>query len=527
MINFNKTLKLLINGEEYDFSNNITFSFHPTNFSTITFNDVIAKKNNKFPLNIQNPNKVNREFTFAELWQDNQLIYFGIVNDTGRFSLFPNKLKTFSVVITDFRKFLSSTNPINKLYRNKTPQEIVNDVVEFLNEEKISIGKLNFTNNEPIQAYSSVNKNAYQILKNVITKLSNSFLYFTIENNKILINYKSEEDMKNISPIKLDSNDLQFLKTFKIKDIVFENETYDYANFLTYTSENIVSTFPTTEYDLLINENIYLKSKPITIDSDIEKTFIISQDGTKRKAIFLNEKNVTSGKIYDFLYNPENNILKSNESIRGQKLTITYYTKGKVTFQDKNSKEIVEISKISGTNGIVAKYDKFNDLSYSNDLLRQLKTDLEQFSSPNRKIIITSEEPIWELTDVVEVQFNIEEVDGLYLVHSVNGKSQIIGESGKMQEYEYELKQTKNFDNIINKFDNQSYRDEAIYNEEQFIEDTLTLFQYIDLKSKSKLFEAIEIKPTSSPLNNELNYYFYEQSSENIKYKIWKIGREN
>lgn len=528
MIDFNKTLQLFINGKEYDFSNNISFNFHPTNFSSITFNDVIAKEDNVFPFYLKNPKKIHREFTFAEVKQNGETIYFGVINDTGRLSLFPNSVKTFSVVITDFRKWLSLTNPINKLYRNKTPSEIVNDVVEILNEERIDVGVLNFTNNEPISAYSSINKNAYQILKNVISKQANSFLYFTIENNKILINYKSEEDMKVISKIKLDVNDKQFLSFYKIEDIVFENETYDYANFLTYTSENIISSFPIVEYDLTINANIYLKSNPIIIDTEISKTFLKNKEGETRRAIFINEKKYIAGQIYDFLYNPDNNVLKANENLidSGEVLTITYYTKGKVSFQDKNSEEIEEISQISKTNGIVAKYDKFNDLSYANDLLRLLRTDLELFSTPNKKLIITSGEPIWELTEAVEVNVGIENLNGIYLVHEVSGENKVFG-NGAIKQYTYTLKQTKNFDNIVNKFDNQSYRDEAIYNDEAFVEDIITFFRNIDLFAKNTYIGQGNILPADSKLNKKLNFSWVSSKGDKPKFSLYTIkGRE-
>ena len=69
-----KNLKLFINNEEYDFGGTVTFSFHPTNFSKMVFNDVIKKADNVYPKMLQNLN-ISREFSIATVWSNNDLIF--------------------------------------------------------------------------------------------------------------------------------------------------------------------------------------------------------------------------------------------------------------------------------------------------------------------------------------------------------------------------------------------------------------------------------------------------------------------
>jgi hypothetical protein len=126
-------LRLFINDDEYDFDGLVSFSYHPTNFSKMIFNEVIKKSDNVYPNNLKNIS-ISREFSVARVYDNNDLIFLGIVNSTGRLSLLPNKLKSRSIEITDMRKLLSLLKPVNKVFFNVTPNTIINELVAGLNE---------------------------------------------------------------------------------------------------------------------------------------------------------------------------------------------------------------------------------------------------------------------------------------------------------------------------------------------------------------------------------------------------------
>lgn len=517
MIKPSKNLKLFINSEEYDFNHEINFSLHPINFSYLTFNNVIAKRKNKFPMNVENI-FVQREFSLVELFDGDQLIWFGVLNDIGRLSLFPNKIKDFSIKVADFRKWLSLSKPINKLYLNKTPNEIVGDVIAVLAEPRISIGTLDFTSNERIAAYNSTNKNAYQILKEVITRQSNSLLYFTIENGQILVNYKSNKTLKDhISPIILDLNDKIFLTEYGILDAEYESNTDNYSNFLSYSSENTISEKPIVEKNLKMDQQkIVLLNNPALIDPLISSTFIKNtKTGAIRPAIILNSSTITTGKRYDLIFSQNSNILDVFLPNADNELTISYFIKKKITFEVKNDSEISLLAEYSNTSGIIHEAQKFNDISNPSDLLRAVKSDLEFKSNPNKVLIIKSTKPIWSLTDVVKFN-SADSIGGIYLVHQVTGFI-----TSNLAEYEYSLNQTKNLDNLVNQFDNQSYRDNPASINVTTSESLTTLSGSIILISTTILEEKIVILQVDQNLQTPLQVVL-NADNPTIKFKFWR-----
>ena len=57
---------------------------------------MIPKNNNFYPNNIQYQ-KPEREFTFAKVLKDGEVIFFVMINNTGRHSFMPNQLKTKAI----------------------------------------------------------------------------------------------------------------------------------------------------------------------------------------------------------------------------------------------------------------------------------------------------------------------------------------------------------------------------------------------------------------------------------------------
>ena len=460
---FNSTFQLFINGEEYDFNNEVRFYFHPTNFSSVTLNNVVKKENNSWP-NITNIIDFKNEFTICELKQNNKTFFIGIVNDIGRLSLLPNKPKTFSIQISDFRKWLSLTKPINELYINKTPTFIVNDLISKLKEPRIKVGNLRFSTpaNYTIKAYNTTSKTLYQILKDVIERQTNSTLYFTIENNNFYINYKAANDFKTTSDQNLDITNYDFLLNNKIIDVTFDNETNEYYNYLAYTSDNTISKLFTTEFDLPVNEEKIVLFKPVgkIIESPSMTFYKNKSNGSKIIPVILNSNDAKEGKFCHLIWNEGSNTLENKWQTNDYLLTISYKTKQKLTLEAKNEAEITRLSNVSNTKGIVYKTEKFNDISDPDDLLAAVKNDLEKYSTPSKILTLTCKEFIWNILDAVNVININDELNGVYIVQSMEGKFKRIGSSSIVdKEITYILKQTRNFNTLANKFDNQSYRD--------------------------------------------------------------------
>lgn len=472
-------IRLFINKVEMDFSTDFTFYQHPINFSSMTFNDVIPKDKNKYP-DFLKIDSYTEDFSIAEVYSGNKLIFFGIVNSSGRLDLFKSTPKTKTIEISDFRKWLSLKKPVEKIFLNKSPEDIVIAIIEGMEESKIKIGNLSFSNNDNIKAYSSESKTPYQVLKETIAAQTNSLLYFKIEDDgSISINYKSNDDIKNnVSEITLNLDDVDSLKKYKITEITMESNIDNYTNYVKFDSENIISNIATNENFLIEGQETFLLLNKIgAVNNNIKECYILRKNGTKIKLVILTEDLAKTGKYYDVKYKVDSNEISVNSKYLNQEnqLFFSYFQKKRTALELKNESQINLIASLSTTKGDVYHYEKYNDISSYNDLLKQAKNTLDYNSSLKKIITITSDYPIWEVADAVNVISKDEKVNGIYLVHSVNGS--IKASSLKNSEnnnfwlgnYTYSLQNTNNVDTYMNQFDNQSFRDNSVYDENSIV----------------------------------------------------------
>jgi len=458
-------LRLFISNEEYSFDGTVNFTLHPTNFSKMIFNNVIKKSDNVYPKMLGNI-LINREFSIAKVYDDNNLIFFGVINATGRLSILPNNIKTRSIEICDMRKWLSLLKPVNRIFFKTTPAKIVNELITGLGEKWLSVGNLSFTDSSLIEAYSLIDKSPYQILKDVIAPFTDSMLYFTIDNEgdepRILVNYKSADDFNNnVSEIKLDTSDKAFFDKYKIIDVLYENSTEQYANIVRYVSDNTISNVPNVE-TIPVNKDTILTKKNIA-KVDLGLTKMYDMDGTEINIVILEAKATTADKFAHFIYTQGSTQLIVHTTIIDKKYTlhIQYYTKEKLSIELSNQNEIDEIAYLSGTSGRIFIIEKMNDISSSKDLVRKAQNKLSLSATPHNVLEVTAERKIWSLMDIVNVVSVVSNVNGNYMVSEISGTTQVAGDSS-IEHYTYKLIKSKNTDTWINAFDSQSYRDNSV-----------------------------------------------------------------
>lgn len=456
----NKDIKLYIDKVEMAFNSKITINDHTSNFSSITFNDVIPKNKLNYKDIIKVWNYAD-EFQLGEVYSGDKLIFFGVVNATGRLSLFPNQPKTKSIQIMDFRKWLSLKKPVELLFFKTSPERIVVDLIKKLNEPRIKVGKLDFTNNENINAYSTFGKTPYQVLKEIVAKQTDSLLYFEItENKEITINFKSETTLRNEPKIEINLENIDVLRDYKILDVVLETNIDNYANTINYESENIVTNVLKQEtINITGSENITLFDNVGKISKNPDDIYLKKGDDKKR-VVVLNNDRYQDGKYYDVLYTTGKNTLKINKSYlnQGWSLMFAYYPKVKNSVQLSNNEEINKIASRSQTAGDVYKYEKYNDISDLSDLLRLCKGDLNVSSSSEKIITITCERPLFNVGETCTIFSNNENIKGLYLIIEAN--VEFLGFNNNFSDvvFTYTLKNSKNTNTLINQFDNQSYK---------------------------------------------------------------------
>ncbi|WLP85282.1 hypothetical protein [Mycoplasma seminis] len=463
---FDSNLTLTINGDSnWVFNDNIHFNYHAYNFSKININNVMHRSQ----LN-------GKHFTYGEILNklpahsiatlsSNGLIFFtGVITSIGRLSLNPDKVKDFSIEISDIRDWLSKKTPADIQFINTPPKKALIDFIEALDEPKIKIGKVSFSNNENINAYDTVNKNAYSILKEIIALQTKSFLYFTSDKHgNILINYKSQQEFEAQEPITLNK---QAWKNLKITDITLDSNIDNYINKLRFESENIINSKPTRESHELGEElnTLVLKNNVAFWDETPEYNYFIDMDETvrqKHNLTITTKEKANEGYEYHFYFSPGENELTRNPKFnpKNKIIHISYFAKRRSAITVENRKEITRIQNLTNFRGDVYAYDKYNDFSNMEDLYRFATHELELKSKITSNLTISCEVPFLNIGDSVKL-IDDQNNENFYICNSYSGSFQ--GSTNTLK-VKYNLTNSLAADTILNFYDSQSFRDKPLY----------------------------------------------------------------
>lgn len=489
-IDFTKKIKLIIDKQEMIFGNEISIEDHPSNFSSITFLNVLPKANSIYPKNLEYQHFAEI-FSIGEVYCDDKLIFFGIVNSTGRLSFDKYSVKSKAIKIVDFRKWLSIKRPVDLIFLKKSPSYIVNELISGLNEPRIVVGNLDFGNNQLIDAYSIINKSPYSVLKEVIENQSNSFLYFTInDQSQIEVNFKAiskltkDVRMQTVKP-DLDLTNLDLLKDYKLNNIDLEFDNDRYINNIIVSSDNVVSSKSVIDHIPLFNNTSASTSKIIGYyNQKNTNTFLAYRDNIgsgftiekpKLEVASIENNDVVS---WDIKYKINDNSLTINqkllESLNPKKeyfISFEYQPLFKLSSEHKNQEEINRIGSLSNTKGEVFRSDKFDDITSYKDLARIAISEVSKNSKITRTITIESDKPIWNVAEIVYVNYDDSITDN-YLVHEITAKLKInkINDINQFTgSFITTLRSTANTDTWINLFDNQNYRSEPAFNKDAII----------------------------------------------------------
>ena len=106
------------------------------------------------------------DYSKFRLLKDNELIFCGIVKNTGNISLNPREPKYCSLQILDFKDFLSNGETLDFVINNKTIVEAIEQVITYVADYGFVLGNINILNgNDVIGAYSTENKTPYDVFQ--------------------------------------------------------------------------------------------------------------------------------------------------------------------------------------------------------------------------------------------------------------------------------------------------------------------------------------------------------------------------
>lgn len=465
--NFKQQPRLVINGTEYDFETIISGEFHIFNKSQMKFSKVWYKDGRDRMLNsIKFPS-----FSIVELYYGNDLAFFGVKKKQEGIDLNPFKPKHVDITVIDFKEWLTH-KPMDFVINKKKPEWVVNEIVKKLAEKRIKVGQLQFTINNDIRAYNTKDKTAYDVLRMIERKTQSILQILPNSQGEMEINFFTRDSARvNKSGVQLDLQDpakmIAFYQLYQVTKFQAKEDVVKYANQIRVESEKALYETPTNvEIDLTTSSETYSLNLPIgTFDKGSAE--LINADGTKaRNLIVITKDEASKGKSYDISYSVNDKTVNINSKLIGQtqRIKFSFYGIGRISYQFDDIKEQQRIASISDTNGILHKYEKHNDETTPSDMIALGKGYLEKNNTPRLILEIASKLPIWDLGEhTILKNYVTPTIDGEYIVFKMKLR-QILNNDGEiLTTYEYELLNTLDFEERINKEDPQRYRDNPIF----------------------------------------------------------------
>lgn len=439
-------IKVLINNEEVIFNQRIQITEEILATSSVILDSC-------YPKSWENDRDYVSRFYFpkdysrCEFYDDDVLIFAGVVKNTGIISLNPREPKYCKLQILDFKTMLSEGITLDFVIANKSIQEAIEQVTNAIAGYGFIVGNIVLANSdEIIGAYSTLDKSAYDVYQ-YLAEITNS-KWFTrrIDANTVAIDFYDQESLPRAKDIEYTE---EWWKNNSINDMSFSFSTNDYRNKQVITSSGTYANIESVENK---------------VANGYQTEFMTEQKIGKVNSIMVNNNEVTFatndekeiGITADFYYTPNSNVLTSNNIYSsGTEITITYISiiQGREVVY--NTSEIQRISNQLGSDGTIARYESRNDVLYSS----QLQSIAQNYIKFKGKAEITLKiqtlnSDLFKIGQQVFFNAPLEELKTDYMVKKKTTDLYIVNDI-MYSFYTFELSNSFNSETAINYFDNQ------------------------------------------------------------------------
>jgi hypothetical protein len=361
-------IQMYINNEEVVSDKNITIKeeFLATS-STIL--------NNVFPKSWLNDNDTVSRFYFppdysdCKILKEGNLIFNGIVKNTGNISLNPYAPKFCSLQILDYKTLLSEGKTLDFVIDNKTIGEAIDMVISDIADYGFVKGTIDIASvNDIIKAYSTLDKTAYDVFQ-YLSEIANC-KWFTrrIDADTIAIDFYDNDKIPNASDIEYTK---EYFNENNIVDITYNYSANDYRNSQQVISSGVISNSVNSEVQTY-------NGTDTQIFTDLAVGSIQDIQINDVSMSFASNIQEELGIDADFYYTVGNNQLKINTDIaRNDKIEIIYYPFVKGRQLVENIDEINRINSQTNRNGRISRYESRNDVSSNDELYKIAKTYLD------------------------------------------------------------------------------------------------------------------------------------------------------
>lgn len=484
-------IQAFINGEEVVSNKEFTIHEELLNTSSTILNNCYPKSweaTKDYVNNFYYP----KDYSSCEIYNNNELIFAGIVKNSGEISLNPYDPKYCSLQILDYKTLLSEGQTLDYVIPAGTIEEAIESVINAIASYGFVKGNIILNNiDEQIGAYSTLDKTPYDVFQYLAEISGSKWFTRMVDATHTAIDFYSPE-LVNIAP------NIEYTQEYfddnNIVSINFSFSGADYRNKQVILSDQVFSSIDTTD----------------TIISSVEqKNFITSAIVGKLKEAYVNGTPQTIGTskdkelgIYaDFYYKiGANEIESSIKQPLGAEIKLVYTSLVKGRQVVSNEDEITRISSQINRNGTIARYETRNDTSSSKELAKIADTYLKFKGKAEINLTITTKDfDIFELGQQVYFNAPIDELQGNYLVKTKDIQITKVGSFGVIF-YTYTLSNNFDTENAINFFDNQRRKKSGNIDENEFIT------RNIDINNTMKIiFENTQIEEVSVVGDNTLN----------------------
>lgn len=390
------------------------------------------------------PLSMNLHYNYITPGTNVDLLFCGVVKNSGNISLNPRDPHYQTLQILDFKTFLSEGETLDFVIANKTIEEAIDQVISTISPYGFVKGNINILGADTtIGAYSTKDKTAYDVFNYLADITQSRWTTRAIDENTVAIDFYDPTLLPQGTAINYTQ---QWFENNLIDDMTYNYGSNDYRNKQVMTSNQVIGS-------LLQSQVAYANGYQTQFLTEITIATIDSiYVNNVQKSVATNEqKNI--GVEADFYYTPGNNIIESAITYTtGNTIEINYLpiVEGRQIIT--NNDEITRVSTATGRKGVVARYENRNDATTSNELRLIGQSYIKYKGTPEIKLTIQTRSNIWNIGDRVQFNAPITELDTEYMVKSK--KTNYIATIDTIF-YTFELTSSFNMEQDINYFDNQ------------------------------------------------------------------------
>lgn len=397
-------------------------------------------------------------YNYVPAYTTEDLIFCGIVKNTGDISLNPRYPHYCNVQVLDFKDFLSQGETLDFVITDKTIYEAIDQVIGTIAPYGFIKGNIELDSGSyQLGAYSTKDKTAYDVFNYIADITQSRWKTRMIDENTIAIDFYDPDELPQGTAIEYTQT---WFENNKIDDMSFSYSSNDYRNKQVMLSGEVYSNIETTE--IIVADGYQTKFN--TLDK-IGKVSSIKIDGNPATIITKDEENL--GYEGDFIFQPGNTYFESDTLLTsGKIITIVYFAiiEGREIIL--NQQEIERVGNMTNRKGIIARYENRNDATTTYELQQIGKAYLKYKGTPEINLKVSSRSNIWNIGDRVQFTAPLTELSTEYMV-----KRKTIERITTIDDlfYEFELTSSFNMERDVNYFDNQRYKSNGNIGKGEFI----------------------------------------------------------